>query len=202
MTTVNEGNSQVGGGGGSAITAQEDGTDLVTDAALLNFVAGLTATNPTGDEVKIVTADGEIDHDALQNYISAEHFIESSISHDGVDQTTVDSDDHHTKPTDGDGIEDISDTWRTQNVTARTSAHSAGEQDIVLADASGGTFTVTLPPATTDIDVTVKKIDSSENGVTIATPNSETIDGDSSRTITSQWVSREIVSDGSNYFIV
>lgn len=92
--------STVGGGGGSAITAQEDGSDLTTDLALVDWQDGLTAANPSGDDVTVNVDESEIDHDALQNFDSAEHFTESSISHDGIDQTTVDSDDHHAKYTD------------------------------------------------------------------------------------------------------
>lgn len=88
-----------------------------------------------------------------------------------------------------------------QTVTTATGAVTAGEVDIVLGDASGGSFNVTLPSPSTTMHVTVKKTDSSTNAVTIATPGSETIDGQSNVQITSQYVAYEIVSDGSNYFL-
>jgi len=88
---------------------------------------------------------------------------------------------------------------RGETVTGDTTA-AAGET--VFADASGGPITVTLPEPSTIDAVTVKKTDSTSNAVTIATPGSETIDGDSERTVTRQFVSRTIESDGSNYFIV
>lgn len=89
-----------------------------------------------------------------------------------------------------------------QNVTSVSSAYTASEQDVVLADASGSAFSVTLPSPSTDVDVVVKKTDSSSNAVTVATPGSETIDGDSSRTITGQYNALTIVSDETNYYIV
>lgn len=88
------------------------------------------------------------------------------------------------------------------SLSSVTADHTASAQEIVLADASGGNLTVTLPSPESAASVIVKRTDSSANTVTVATPGSETIDGDSSRTIDSQWVSREITSDGSNYFIV
>jgi hypothetical protein len=88
-----------------------------------------------------------------------------------------------------------------QTVTTATGAVTAGEVDIVLGDASGGSFNVTLPSPSTTMHVTVKKTDSSTNAVTIATPGSETIDGQSNVQITSQYVTYDIVSDGSNYFL-
>lgn len=74
--------------------------------------------------------------------------------------------------------------------------------DIALVDASAGAVTVTLPPPSTDINASVKKIDSSTNNVDIVTPNAETIDGKSSISISSQYISRTIASDGTNYFII
>jgi hypothetical protein len=73
---------------------------------------------------------------------------------------------------------------------------------VVLADASGGPLTVTLPAPAAGQAVNVKKIDSSANAVTVATPNTETIDGQTSISIVSQFAAREVVSDGSDYFII
>lgn len=96
-------------------------------------------------------------------------------------------------------------TQATQTITpttTQTGSYTASNRDCVLCDASGGAFTVTLPSAATDVYVTTKKIDSSTNAVTVATPNTETIDGTSSLSLSSQYDSSTIVSDGTNYFIV
>jgi len=87
-------------------------------------------------------------------------------------------------------------------VATVTADHTAVTQSLVLVDASGGPVTVTLPGPTSATVVTVKKIDSTANAVTIATPGSETIDGDSDRTLTAQWVAREVASDGANYYVI
>lgn len=44
---------KAGGGGGSALEVQNDGTPLTTDAALLNFATGLVATEPAVDEITV-----------------------------------------------------------------------------------------------------------------------------------------------------
>lgn len=88
------------------------------------------------------------------------------------------------------------------DITTLTADATASAQEIVLVDASGGPVTVTLPTPEAAASVIVKKIDSSGNAVTIATPGTETIDGDTERTLTAQYVSREITSDGSNYYII
>ena len=83
-----------------------------------------------------------------------------------------------------------------------TADYTASAQEIVLVDASGGNVTVTLPTPTDATATIIKRIDGSANTVTIATPGSETIDGDSERTVTAQYVSRELMSDGSDYFVI
>jgi len=70
----------------------------------------------------------------------------------------------------------------------------------VLADASGGAVTYTLPLGNTLVAV-IKKIDSSANTVTVL-PTSGTIDGAASKVLFSQYQSVTIVCDGSNYFII
>lgn len=86
--------------------------------------------------------------------------------------------------------------------TTQTGAYTANTDETVLADASSAAFTVTLPPVDTSTYVTVKKTDSSSNAVTVATPNSETIDGASSVSLSSQYGMVTVVSDGTNYFEV
>jgi hypothetical protein len=87
-------------------------------------------------------------------------------------------------------------------VTTVTGNYTIDENEVVLADASGGSITVTLPSPSEASIITVKKTDSSSNSVVIATPSSESIDGGTSLTITGQYVSRELVSDGSDYYII
>jgi len=88
-----------------------------------------------------------------------------------------------------------------QTTVSKSSAYTANNREKVLADASGSAFTITLPAPEDDIHVTIKKTDAS-NDVTIATPNNETIDGNSNITLSTQYVSRTITSDGSDYFII
>ena len=90
----------------------------------------------------------------------------------------------------------------TTTTTTTTTSVTAGNNENVLADASGGAITVTLPAPDVNLNVTIKKIDGSANGVTIATPGTETIDGQASVTVTSQYIARTLTSDGTNYFII
>lgn len=89
--------------------------------------------------------------------------------------------------------------WITKSVS---SDYTPENYEVVVADASNGDITVTLPSPRDDLHITVLKISDSGNTVTIATPGTETINGQSNNTIDIQYNNREIVSDGSNYFIL
>lgn len=83
-----------------------------------------------------------------------------------------------------------------------TSDTTASHGTVVLADATSGDLTITLPEPLSARSVIIKRIDSTGNVVTINTQDSQTIDGSSSITINTQYVSREIVSDEEDYYIV
>lgn len=75
---------------------------------------------------------------------------------------------------------------------------------LILVDATGGAVTITLPAAATAEDgfsVTIKKIDSSTNAVTIDGDASETIDGATTYVISSQYESVSVVSDATKWHI-
>lgn len=83
------------------------------------------------------------------------------------------------------------------NFTASTSS-------VLLVNASAQTTSITLPSAEQSyyIKLTVKKIDSSANRVTIVANNSETIDGQATFELSSQYASTTLISDGINWFII
>ncbi|HET9531179.1 MAG TPA: hypothetical protein VFQ92_12555 [Blastocatellia bacterium] len=90
------------------------------------------------------------------------------------------------------------------NVVSTSSNYTVGDiEGVILVDASGGPRTITLPA----IDefagraVTVKKIDSSANTVTVV-PGDGTIDGASSYALGSQYKFVTVVSDTFNWPIV
>ena len=74
----------------------------------------------------------------------------------------------------------------------------------ILADASSAAITVTLPdPASyPDEELSIKKIDSSTNAVTVAHHGSETIDGAANVSLANQWDSVTIKSDGTNWYVL
>ena len=90
-------------------------------------------------------------------------------------------------------------------ISSVTAAHTANIlEEIVLADASGGAFSVVLPTASgkTGFIYRVKKTDSSANAVTIDVTGAETIDGDATADLALQDEVIAVVSDGSNWWII
>ena len=72
---------------------------------------------------------------------------------------------------------------------------------VILADATGGIFTVSLPAVdeAKNQHYSVKKVDAVAN-VTVDTPDSADIDGASTSVLSSQWDVVTVVSDGTDWF--
>lgn len=86
-------------------------------------------------------------------------------------------------------------------VSTNTSLNTS--QYVVLANAEAGNITLTLPDASTAANAhyAIKKIDSTSNIVTISGSNSQTLDGEMFKQITTQYEAFFIVSNGSNWFV-
>lgn len=91
-----------------------------------------------------------------------------------------------------------------KTITSADSPYTAGSEEVVQIDASGGNVTVDLPDASTNNRVILqfKRIDNSNNTVTINAISGQTIDGEGSKDIKYQWSNMVIRSDGTNWFIL
>lgn len=87
-------------------------------------------------------------------------------------------------------------------VTASTTADS--NDFLLLCDATSGAITVTLPKVArwTGVQLNIKKTDSSANAVTLDGDGSETIDGATTRAISTQYECLTIFSDGAEWHII
>lgn len=93
--------------------------------------------------------------------------------------------------------------WTTSTKTSNYTVTEADRDRLILVDASGGAVTITLLASATagnGFRVAIKKIDSSGNAVTIDGNLSETIDGNTTSTLSTQYDSENLISDGSNWF--
>lgn len=105
-----------------------------------------------------------------------------------------------------DSIDTLLKTATNLATSAKTGTYTVTTSDrnkLILADASGGAFTITLPPAATVGDgfkVGFKKIDSdTAEAVTIDGDSTETIDGETSIALSLQYETLLIVSDGTEW---
>lgn len=85
------------------------------------------------------------------------------------------------------------------SVVTKTTAYTAAAGDYVEADVSSGGFTVTLPDSpAVGVLVAVKKVDGSNNTLTIVASGGGTIDGDANATTTTHWAGAVFEHVGSN----
>lgn len=77
-------------------------------------------------------------------------------------------------------------------------------QGLAVVDASGGAIDVNLPAASAANGqiFSVKKVDATANAVTLTPDGADTIDGDATQPITTQYDSLTVVSDGSTWHII
>jgi hypothetical protein len=98
------------------------------------------------------------------------------------------------------------------SVVTKTSTYTVTNSDYtILCDASGGAFTINLPTAasfynstttTTGGILIVKKTDSSANAITIEGDASELIDGELTKSLSIQWNSIVLQSNGTSWYIL
>jgi len=92
-------------------------------------------------------------------------------------------------------------------ITVTANYKVLGTEDIILVDATAGAVTVTLPQvngAGKNVNLKIKKIDSGGNAVTIQPfeTSGVTIDGAATVSLSSQYATTNMVSDGSNWQIL
>lgn len=95
--------------------------------------------------------------------------------------------------------------WLPFNTRSVTAAYSvSGFDKVVLADATGGAFTVTLPNAAfrkNQQPIIVKRLNAGGNAVTIGSAGG-TIDGAATVSLAAQYSTKSFMSDGSNWHMI
>lgn len=89
----------------------------------------------------------------------------------------------------------------TQGISQSDSPFAPVGSGTLLCDATDGEIVIALAPSTTNAIINVKKIDTSENAVTL-TPTTGTIDGSISAPITTPFLTLTAISNGTDWFII
>ena len=88
------------------------------------------------------------------------------------------------------------------NIQRVVANYTASVSDVVLADATSTAITVTIGSVSSGGVVTVKKTDASGNLVTVIGGSGQTIDGNASIIISSQFTSVTFICDGIDWHII
>lgn len=94
---------------------------------------------------------------------------------------------------------------QVDSVSGNTIIGTDAAYHVILADASGGSLTVTLPDATAvevGREYIIKKTDTSVNGVVVDGNGSQTIDGDETFTLFGPYQAAKVVTNGTAWFLV
>lgn len=150
-----------------------------------NFAQTLTGTTTATNQAATATnqnTGGSADHNNLQPYVVINYIIKllSSAVGTGSNSSVV-------------------------SIATKTSNYSLSTSDMtILADATSGNVTLTLPSASSTSGQVfyIKRIDSSANTVTISRSGSDTIDGMTSFTLDQQYTVSGLVSNGSAWYIL
>lgn len=87
------------------------------------------------------------------------------------------------------------------NVVTVTTTYTVGSiVYYVRGDSTGGTFTITLPPALNlqGRRILVKKVDASGNAITVAAAGSDTIEGSATKSLAARWDKYHLISNGTD----
>lgn len=104
-----------------------------------------------------------------------------------------------------DGELEVTEKFRTNVVSVTTTTHTAGDEHVIACydNTAGGDITITLPAVSTNAGVqyVIKKMENTYN-VIIDGNASETIDGATTATLTTQYESVTLVCDGTQWLVI
>ena len=101
-------------------------------------------------------------------------------------------------------LQDAVNIARVETTTETSVAITAGSKRVIMCDATAASMVVTLPPAASSLDEIyyIKKVDGTDNTVTVDGDTTDTIDDDLTQVIRDQWEGLAMVSDGAEWFVI
>jgi len=189
-------------GDGSIIDLNDDGilvVNLASGTILTDTGDALDVTLGTGlqnDGGTLKTKDDEIVHDDLSGFVADEHVDHSTVSVTGADGIAGGGDLTASRVLTFDGA-----SVRRDTRTVSTTTTLLNTDEVVFADASGGTITLTLPASEDGKEIEVVRTDSaSANLVTLDGDAAETINGDATVDL-APGDAVQLIGDGSNWSV-
>ncbi len=179
-----------------------NGSSIAASYKLFQYLAGTTTkadtyTNATKNTANsnpmTLNSDGRLDQDV---------YIDRSMKF--VLATAAAGDPPSSSVWTIDNALSIEQLWATLSKSADYSVVEADRDKLIKVDATSGAVTLSLLAAATAGDgfqIAVKKIDNSANAVIIDGNGSETIDGNTTLSLSTQYNVALLTSDGSNWYI-
>lgn len=193
-----------------AITNAKISASAAIDQSKLNLSltktdVGLGNVDNTSDSTKnsasavLTNKTIDVDNNTVSN-IEVDNFKGSAIV---TESEGVGSSDNDTSLPTTAAVKDYVDSTSGVAVSTKTGTYQITTSDsVILCDTTSGGFTVTLPTAVGSTRIyRIKKI-ASANTLTVATTSSQTMDGDTTISITANNESISVVSDGTNWRII
>ena len=188
-------------------------SDLTNDGngvsvfATISQVPTLTSdlTNDSGfiTIASVPTLTSQLTNDS--GFITSAPTLTSDLTNNGADNTStyVEHDELATVATSGlySDLSGLPTAPAQVNVVALVGSGAASDGQYILADASGGNMTITLPAAGANKRIHITKIDASAFTVTIDGATSETINGQLTQTLNTQYDSITLFADTKEWFI-
>ena len=89
------------------------------------------------------------------------------------------------------------------NIVIITSNYTAVPGDVIMANAAGGPFTITIPPSVSSVaPIFIKKVDATGNIVSVTATGGDLIDGLATQQLNVQYQAMEIFPDGvTNWYV-
>lgn len=157
----------------------------------------------------------------LNEFLSIEHNSDGSLKKGGDIATALQTAQNalttangkYTKPSVGIPESDLATAVQTKlnsgsnsgvifTAVNRTSAYTANNFDFVQCDCASGAINITLPTAVMGAWVRIRKTDATANAVIIQGQGGATVNDQASHVINIQFASQDIMSDGTNWFLV
>lgn len=184
-------------------TTMFDGSSIAASYKLFQYVAGTTTKANTYTDATKNTANSNPMTLNSAGRLDQDIYIDQSMKF--VLATSAAGDPPSGSIWTIDNALSLEQLWTTVSKTSDYQTVEADRDKLIRADATSGTLTVTLLAAATAGDgftLAVKKTDSSGNAVIIDGNSSETIDGNTTLTLSNQYEVAVLISNGTSWSVV